>query len=63
MSRNTEVGIISCGTAAVTAPILRIVDQGLVLLLVAEMKTLRQNIAQVIRVHPRVALCMTKSCI
>lgn len=54
--RNTEIGITFGCAAATNALILRVFDQRLVLLLIAEMKALRYDIAQMLAMHPRAAL-------
>lgn len=63
MSRGTEVGIISGGTAAVIAPEFWVIEQGLVPLLVTEMKTLGNDVAQVLGMRLCVALCIIKRCL
>ena len=55
MNRNAEIGVtLGCAAAAV-ALILGVFEKSLVLLFIAEMKTLGYEIAQVLAMQPRVA--------
>ncbi len=63
MSRDAKIIAASGRSAAMFALEFRFIDQSLIPLFITEMEPLGYNVAQVIRMHPCLALCIVNLCL
>lgn len=63
MSRNAEILAAFGGPPTPIAFEFRLIDQGLEFLLITDMESLGYHVAQVISMHPCVALCIMSLCL
>jgi len=61
--RDAKIVAASGRSAAMSAFEFRFIDQSLIPLLITEMEPLGYNVAQVVRMHPCLALCIVDLCL